>query len=76
MNLIGYHAGWEKLSGKPNASMRERKGFGCVSFLEVGYRMVITGDFGVTTSIVKLIENTAEGVKVYTSNSIYLVTKW
>ena len=75
ISLLEGHVSWEKLSGKLNHSMYETKGFGSLYTLELGRPMVITGDYGVFTSIVKLIEDTEIGIKVYTSNSIYLIQK-
>jgi hypothetical protein len=72
-NLVGKHVKWEKLEGKPYASMTERSGFGVLRFLDVECRMVIYGDYGVSTSPVMSITATHIGVKVVTVNSTYLV---
>ena len=76
MNLIGTHVNWTKLKGKSNPSMHETKGFGSLYILEVGKRMYIVGDYGVTTTEVKEIREGDDGILVYTQNSVYLIEKW
>lgn len=76
MNLIGQHVDWHKLEGKPNASMIERRGFGSLVWLEIGKRMVIAGDYGVTTTEVIGIETHEDGIEVTTKNSTYLIQPW
>ncbi len=72
--MIDTHVTWTKLSGKPDASMYETKGFGFLSLLEVGRSMFISGDYGVTTSKVKEIEWEGLNVAFVTANSsVYLV---
>jgi hypothetical protein len=72
--FIGRHVSWKKLEGRPDASMQELYGFGVLSRLDANYRMVINGDYGVTTSIVKAIDSQENGsILVTTLNSVYLV---
>lgn len=70
------HVNWKKIKGKPNASMSEKDGwgyFGCMP--EVGKRMFISGDYGVTTSTVVSVEEKDDVLTVVTKNSIYEVRK-
>jgi len=73
---VGTNVSWEKLEGKPNASMTEKSGFGTLDPIKLGQRMTITGDYGVYTSAVESIEIVKEGLKVTTKNSVYLVKAW
>jgi hypothetical protein len=75
-DLIGKHVSWTKLEGKSYASMLDKKGFGCLSVLQEEYRMHIYGDYGVSTSPVRTIEFTDDGIKVTTMNSVYLLKVW
>lgn len=75
ISAIGKHVSWEKLNGKPNASMQERTGFGSLSLLEVDRRMVIVGDYGLSTTVVTMIDPQQNGsIIVKTLNSVYLLT--
>lgn len=71
--MIDIHVTWNKIHGKPNASMQETKGFGFLSLLEVGSRMFISKDHGVNTSTVKDIVEHAGLALVTTKNSVYVV---
>ena len=75
-NMIGLHVNWTKISGKPDASMVETKGFGSLYRMEVGSNMIISGDYGVTTTMVKSIEMGDGIATVTTKNSVYLVEDW
>ena len=71
--MIGKHVSWEKLTGKPNASMHETSGFGVLASLEIGHRMIISGDYGFSSSLVTGVQVELFGIRVTTANSIYLV---
>ena len=75
-DLIGRHVDWEKLESKANPSMYDKKGFGCLQYLELDRRMEISGDNGLYTSRVKGIESVENGIKVTTLNSVYLIKPW
>lgn len=72
-SLDGQHVVWKKLQGKPDASMQDKTGFGCLVYLKLGTGMTISGDYGVYTTAVKSIELTDEGIKITTKNSVYLL---
>jgi len=73
---VGTHVDWKKLDGKPNPSMAEKFGFGTLSPIKLGERLIIHGDNGIYTSAVESIEIIKEGLKVTTKNSVYLVKAW
>lgn len=69
------HVTWEKLQGKPDASMQETKGEGFLGMLpEAGDSLFISGDRGVSTSLVQSLEVFADHIMVKTKNSLYKVT--
>lgn len=70
-DLMGKHVKWNKIKSKPNASMRETRGFGTLTRLDKW--MTIEGDYGVTTSMVKSVENVDGALTVVTNNSTYVV---
>lgn len=71
---LGKHVSWEKLKGKPNASMQEKSGFGVLAVLEVGLPMGISGDHGLRSSLVRAIDLQQDGhIVVTTMSSVYLV---
>lgn len=70
------HVNWLKIKSKPNASMSETKGWGYFHDMPiVGGRLFISGDYGVTTSEVKSVEEKDGVLTVVTKNSIYEVRK-
>jgi hypothetical protein len=71
--MIGKQVSWEKLTGKPNASMHETSGFGVLASLEIGHRMIISGDYGFSSSLVKSVQADLFGIRVTTASSTYLV---
>jgi diaminopimelate decarboxylase len=73
MNLMDKFVIWEKLNGKADASMQEKTGFGVLLVLEVGRRMIIVGDYGVSTTKVSSIKEKDESITVKTMNSTYLI---
>ena len=76
MSLIGKRVTWEKLSGKDNSSMTETKGFGSLSRLEIGGRLVISGDYGIYTTEVSSIKEYDSETEVTTKNSVYLLKEF
>lgn len=73
MIKVGKHVSWVKVKGKPGASMQEKTGFGTLAFLENGLRMIIVGDYGVSTSPVKDFSFNDNELTVVTLNSTYIV---
>lgn len=66
---------WEKIQGKPDASMTQKTGEGFLGSLpKVGERLYIDGDRGVTTSMVKTVEIHDDHYLVTTKNSVYKLT--
>jgi hypothetical protein len=72
-DLVGKHVSWKKIKSKSNATMRETTGFGVFSSIKLERSMVICGDYGVTTSAVKIVLEIDGGFKVTTRNSVYIV---
>ena len=72
--IIGKQICWEKVSGTytPRILVGDR-GFGILITLELDRRMVIAGDYGVTTSVIREIHSVEGTFKVTTENSVYLV---
>ena len=81
INLFGKRVSWVKLDGKQNGVKVGEFGSGVLMALDLGLRMVIGGDLGISTSPVTSIvtskEQTKNGIelstKVRTRNSTYLV---
>ena len=74
--MLGKRVSWEKLKGKPNASMQEKSGFGALVILEINRPMVISGDYGLRTSTVTTIDpQEDESIIVTTLSSVYLIIK-
>jgi hypothetical protein len=71
--LMDKHVNWYKLAGKANASMIETRGFGNLYWLKLDTRMIISGDYGVTTSAISSITEMNLGIVVCTKNSVYLI---
>lgn len=69
---------WEKLECVNNKNAHVtigERGLGPLTRLEVGFPMVIVGDYGINATQVQRIDRTEEGVTVKTMNSTYLVKK-
>lgn len=74
---LGKHVNWTKVKGPMRSfSMPTNKGFGCLGYLELGRRMVITGDYGFSSSPVRTIKVVGDALEVMTENSVYLIEKW
>ena len=72
-DLIGKQVHWEKVQGRAHASMTDRTGFGVLAALDLGCRMVIVGDYGISTSAVTNVDDMDSHIEVTTENSVYLV---
>jgi hypothetical protein len=66
---------WDKIEGREKASMQENTGFGSFITPVVGGRLIISGDYGLITSVISKIDAAVGMLKVTTQNSIYIIRK-
>jgi hypothetical protein len=70
---IGHQVSWEKIQGESSWMIPYDRGFGTLSKLQIGYRMVILGDHGFYSSEVKHIEEKGKEIVVTTTFSVYKI---
>ena len=75
-DLIGSRVSWEKKEGGPNIHLPHNVGFGSLEVLEIGERLIVSGDYGIVTTPIKSIVREDTVTKVTTQNSVYWISTW